>query len=167
MCAGDWRKVLSFSWISVKIYIFCPLCWPKIIFNQLTALLSVIYQHWPPAPQPQFLCFPFYKSVCVCVCLCRGLFEFPAEFGPGFVIRGWTVDPGEDREGKRMQKRRRMSRRRRKKKVGRMPDSQHSESEVEDLEGRGITRSQCPATIQELWLMQKKKNNFHGSCFSK
>ena len=36
-----------------------------------------------------------------------------------------------------------------------MPDSQHPESEVEDLEGRGITRSQCLATIQELWRMRK------------
>lgn len=58
-----------------------------------------------------------------------------------------------------------MSERRRNKKVGRMPDSQHWESEIADLEGRGITRSQCPATIQELRLMQK--NNFHGSCSSK
>lgn len=118
MCAKDWQEVLSFGWISVKIYIFCPLCWPKIIFNQLMAFLSVIYQPWPPAPRPQFLCCHFYKYVCVCMCLCRGLFEFPAEFEPGFVIRGWTVDPGEDRDGKRMHKRRRMSERRRKKRLG-------------------------------------------------
>ena len=40
--------------------------------------------------------------MCVCVCVCQPsqgpLLEISTEFGLGFVIQGWTVDPGEDRE---------------------------------------------------------------------
>lgn len=60
---------------------------------------------------------PFFvvtlNRVRVCVCVCQPsqgpLCEIPTEFELGFVIQGWTVDPGEDRGWKRMWRRRRMT----------------------------------------------------------
>ena len=50
--------------------------------------------------------------VCMHVSHCKGL-SLPTESELGFVVPGWTVDPGEDRGGKRMHRRRIMTDRRR------------------------------------------------------
>lgn len=84
-------------------------------------------------------------------------FFIPQNFGLGFVIQGWTVDPEEDREGKKNAKEK--NERLMGRKLGGSQFllkvfSECLKSGDEDLEGSRIIQSQNPSTIQESRLVQ-------------
>lgn len=107
---------------------------------------------------------------CWCVCMAsqrRGLSSRFPQFGLGFVIQGWTVDPGEDREGKKNAKKK--NERLMERKLGGCQIllkvfAERLKSEDEDLVGSRIIQSQYPSTIQALLAAAKKQRSLtnHG-----